>query len=99
MVPKSWDAPLDLQRSPKVPLSGYGKDSMGKLSPCDFYKTRHTDISLHADQKSPWPQSPRTHRLTYRGHRTSDLSFLLETSMTSVGQAVGPRTLRPRRLL
>src|SRR5258706_14127316 len=36
---------------------------------CDFYENRHTDRSLHADQKSQWPQSRRTHRLTYRGHQ------------------------------
>src|SRR5277367_2056870 len=39
--------------------------------PCDFYETRHTERPLHADQKSPWPQSRRTHPLTYRGHRRS----------------------------
>src|SRR5277367_6106617 len=38
---------------------------------CDFYETRHTDRSLHADQKSPCPQSHRTNPLTYRGHRRS----------------------------
>src|SRR5277367_4709654 len=31
----------------------------------DFYENRHTY------QKSPWPQSRRTHPLTYRGHRRS----------------------------
>src|SRR5277367_3693977 len=38
---------------------------------CDFYETPHIDRTLHAEQKSPWPQSRRTHPLTYRGHQRS----------------------------
>src|SRR5277367_3226293 len=99
MAPKSYDPPFDLQRSPKVPLSGYGKDSMGKLPPCDLDENRHTDRCLHAEQKSPWRRSRRTHHLTYSGHRRSNLPFLPLTSATSVGQTVGPTTSGPWRLL
>src|SRR5277367_5237379 len=72
---------------------------MVKMPPCDFDENRHTDRSLHADQKSQWPQSRRTRRLTYRGHRRSYLSFLPLPLVTSVVQAVGPTTLGPMRLL
>src|SRR5277367_76305 len=72
---------------------------MGKLPPCDFDENRCTDRSLHAEQKSPWRRSHRTHRLTYRGHRRSNLQFLPLPSATSVGQTVGHTTLGPWRLL
>src|SRR5277367_3958807 len=72
---------------------------MVKLPPCDFDETRHTDRSLHAEQKSPWPRSRRTHRLNYRGHRRSNLPFLPLPSVTSVGQTVGPTTSGKWRIL
>src|SRR5277367_5940008 len=67
--------------------------------PCDLDENRCTDRSLYAEQKFPWPQSRRTHRLTYRGHRRSNLPFLPIPSASSVGQTVGPTTLEPWRLL
>src|SRR5277367_2458268 len=68
-------------------------------SPCDLDENRCTDRYLHAEQKSPLPRSRRTHRLTYRGHRRSNLQFLPLPSATSVGQTVGPTTSGPWRLL
>src|SRR5258706_10593411 len=58
--------------------------SYGKIPPCDFNENRYTYRSLHAEQKSPWTQSRRTHRLTYRGHRKSHLSFSLEIHVCSI---------------
>ena len=40
-------------------------------APCDSDENRYTYRSLHAEQKSQWLQSRRTHRLTYRGHQRS----------------------------
>src|SRR5277367_2855001 len=72
---------------------------MGKLTPCDLDENRCSYRSLHAEQKSPWPRSRRTHRLTYRGHRRSNLPFLPLPSSTSIVQTVGPTTSGPWRLL
>src|SRR5277367_4689042 len=76
-----------------------GRTLWRKLPPCDFDENRHTDTCLHADQKSQWPRSRRTHRMTYRGHRRSNLPFSSEPSVTSVGQTVGRTTSGPWRLL
>src|SRR5277367_6534353 len=43
----------------------------GISPPCDLDESWCTYRSLHAEQKSPWPRSRRTHRLTYRGHQRS----------------------------
>src|SRR5277367_2112327 len=59
--------PLTYRDHRRSHYRGMGRTLMGKLPPCDFDETRHTDRSLHADQKSPWPQCRRTHPLTYRG--------------------------------
>src|SRR5258706_9068825 len=50
--------------------------------PCDLDENRYTYRSLHAEQKCPWPQSRRTHRLAYRGHRKSYEFLMKMTNMT-----------------
>src|SRR5258706_1262727 len=57
------------------------KDPMGKSPPppCDLDENWYTYRSLHAEQKSPWAQSRRTHRLTYRGHKSSYWSNVVRT--------------------
>src|SRR5277367_5322938 len=47
--------------------------------PCDLDDNRHTDRSLHAEQKSPWPRSRKTHRLTYRGHQKVKFAIFTNT--------------------
>src|SRR5277367_6546365 len=53
---------------------------------CDFYETRHIYRTLHADQKSPWPQSRRIHPLTYRGHRRSHYRDMARTLLWKLPQ-------------
>src|SRR5277367_6211471 len=71
---------------------GHGKDPMGNSPPCNLDENRCIYRSLHAEQKSPCPQSRRTNLLTYRGHQRSNLQFLPVPLVTSVGQTVGPTT-------
>src|SRR5277367_3786898 len=75
---------------------------MGKLPPCNLDGNGHTDRCLHAELKSPWNQSRRTNRLTYTPTGIIECQirhFYHIPSMTPVGQAVGPTTLVPWRLL